>query len=116
MNIVGVIEIDGLPQTGKVTVTVAADCHQPITFVDVPVDTVTVYMPPVFDISCAKGDPPSTGGRGGKYGGIIEGQLIFPGAGEFKKVGWTTVPLPTRPTERRAAYVFEASSSPTQVF
>ncbi|HVH48229.1 MAG TPA: IPT/TIG domain-containing protein, partial [Labilithrix sp.] len=48
----GVIEIDGI--TGdKVTVTVAAKCHQPVTFVDVPVDTVTVYLSPVLDPACA---------------------------------------------------------------
>lgn len=111
----GVAEIDGLPGTST-TVTVAADCHQPITFVDVPVDTVTVYLNPVLDLACAKGDPPSTGGRGGRFGGLVEGQLIFPGAGEFEKAGWTTVPSPTRPTERRAAYAFEASASPNQPF
>lgn len=111
----GVAEIDGLPGD-KVTVTVAAKCHQPITFVDVPVDTVTTYLNPVLDPSCAEGDPPSTGGRGGKYGGLVEGQLVFPGGGEFQKVGWTTVPAPARPTERRAAYVFEVSSSPDEAF
>lgn len=111
----GVTEIDGLSGS-TVTVTVAAECHQPVTFVDVPVDTVTVYMDPVLDLSCAKGDPPSTGGRGGIYGGMVEGQLVFPGAGEFEKVGWTTVPNPTSPTERRAAYAFQAASSPNAMF
>ncbi|HVJ89762.1 MAG TPA: IPT/TIG domain-containing protein [Labilithrix sp.] len=110
----GVIEIDGI--TGdKVTVTVAAKCHQPITFVDVPVDTVTVYLTPVFDLACAEGDPVSTPPQQ-RYGGIVEGRLIFPGAGEFERAGWSTVPPPTKPTERRAAYVFEAASSPNQNF
>lgn len=111
----GVTEIDGIVGD-KVTVTVAAKCLQPMTFVDVPVDTVTVYLDPVLDIACAKGDPPSGGGGGGRYGGIIEGELVFPGVAEFQKLGWTTVPLPTRPTERRAAYVFEASTSPNGSF
>ncbi len=111
----GVAEIQGI--TGAtVTVTVAGKCHQPITFVAVPVDTVTAYLEPVFDPRCAMGDPPSTGGGGGLYGGIIEGQLVFPGGNEFATAAWTTVPEPTRPTERRAAYVFEASSSPSGVF
>jgi hypothetical protein len=110
----GVVEIDGI--TGeKVTVTVAAKCHQPITFVDVPVDTVTVYLPPVMDPACGEGDPPSLPARQ-RYGGYIDGQLVFPGAGEFEKAGWTTVPLPTKPTERRAAYVFEAAINPNGVF
>ena len=66
----GVTEFNGLPGT-KSTITVAAKCHQPVTYVDVPVDTVTVYMPFVFDVACASlnGDPPSTGGNGGKFGG-----------------------------------------------
>ncbi|MBX3209710.1 MAG: IPT/TIG domain-containing protein [Labilithrix sp.] len=110
----GVIEIDGI--TGdKVTVTVAAKCHQPVTFVDVPVDTVTAYLAPVLDPSCGEGDPVSIPPRQ-RYGGFIEGQLVFPGAGEFERVGWTTVPLPTKPTERRAAYVFEAAPAPNQAF
>lgn len=110
----GVTEINGLAGS-NVTITVAAKCHHPMTFVDVPVDTVTAYLSPVLDPSCAVGDPPSTGGGGGIYGGMIEGQIIFPGAGEFQKAGWT-VPAPLRPTERRAAYVFEASSTPNDVF
>jgi hypothetical protein len=111
----GVAEISGVQGT-SVTVTVAAKCHQPITFVAVPVDTVTAYLPPVFDPSCAMGDPPSTGGNGGIYGGIIEGQLVFPGMGEFQRAGWSTVPTPTKPTERRAAYVFAAAPSPSGAF
>lgn len=110
----GVVEIDGV--TGdKVTITVAAKCHQPITFVDVPVDTVTVYLDPVMDLACAEGDPPSFPPRQ-RYGGVIEGQLVFPGAREFERAGWSTVPAPTKPTERRAAYVFEAAASPNQRF
>lgn len=111
----GVTEISGI--TGdKVTITVAAKCHQPMSFVDVPVDTVTAYIDPVLDVSCIEGDPPSGGGGTGRYGGVIEGELIFPGQGEFQRMAWTTVPAPTRPTERRAAYVFEAASSPSGAF
>jgi hypothetical protein len=111
----GVTEFNGL--TGStVTVTVTAKCHQPYTFVDVPVDTVTAYLSPVFDPSCAQGDPPSTGGNGGRYGGVVEGQLQFPGGAEFQRQGWTNVPAPTKPTERRAAYVFQASGSPADRF
>jgi hypothetical protein len=111
----GVTEFNGLPGT-KVTVTIAAPCHQPMTFVDVSVDTVTAYLNPILDLACLEGDPGSTGGPGGRFGGIIEGQLVFPGAGEFERASWTTVPLPTKPTERRAAYVFEAATTPNLVF
>jgi hypothetical protein len=113
----GVTEFNGLPGT-KATITVAAKCHQPITYVDVPVDTVTVYLPFVLDVSCASlnGDPPSTGGNGGKFGGVVEGELVFPGGAEFMRTGWSTVPGPTKPTERRAAYVFEGATSPNEGF
>jgi hypothetical protein len=113
----GVTEFNGLPGT-KATITVAAKCHQPVTYVDVPVDTVTIYMPFVFDVACASlnGDPPSTGGNGGRFGGVVEGQLVFPGGAEFQRTGWSTVPGPTKPTERRAAYVFEAASSSSDGF
>jgi hypothetical protein len=100
--------------TGKITVTVAAKCHQPTSFVDVPVDTVTAYLTPTLDPSCAQGDPPSTGGHGGQSAGEIDGELIFPGI-EFKPGDWT-VPEPTKSTERRAAYVFTASGSPQAAF
>jgi hypothetical protein len=110
----GVVEIDGV-EGDKVTVTVAAKCHSPVTFVDVPVDTVTVYMTPVLDPACLDGEEGQLPGRQ-RFGGYIDGQVVFPGGGEFKRASWSTVPLPTRPTERRAAYVFEASSSPTATF
>ena len=48
--------------TGQATVTVAAHCHQPMTYVAVPVDTVTVYLNPTLDPACDQGDPPSSGG------------------------------------------------------
>lgn len=110
----GVVEIGDIPGD-KVTITVAAKCHSPITFVDVPVDTVTVYLSPVLDPSCLEGEPGQLPGRQ-RFGGFIEGQLVFPGAGEFQRAGWSTVPTPTKPTERRAAYVFEASPSATPIF
>jgi len=110
----GVVEITDVPGD-KATVTVAAKCHSPITFVDVPVDTVTVYLDPVLDPSCIEGDPEQIPGRP-RFGGFVEGQLVFPGGREFERAGWTTVPAPTKPTERRAAYVFEAASTPTQTF
>ncbi len=112
----GVVELNDPSLTGKVTVTVAAKCHQPLTFVDVPVDTVTVYLDPVLDLSCAEGDPPSFGGGGGRFGGVIEGELVFPGGVEFRRAGWSGVPAPKRPTERMAAYVFFTQSSPTARF
>jgi IPT/TIG domain len=101
--------------TGKITVTVAAKCHQPITFVDVPVDTVTAYLSPELDLSCA-GDPPSSGSYYGAQGGEIDGELVWPGGIEFTRSGWTNVPLPQGSNERQAAYVFTAVGSPLDTF
>ncbi len=111
----GVTEFNGLTGS-KVTVTVGAKCHQPMAYVDVPVDTVTIYLSPTLDPACADGDPPSTGGGGGRFGGLIDGNMQFPGGGEFQRAGWTTVPMPSKPTERQAAYVFEVSPSPNEAF
>lgn len=111
----GVVEISDLPGE-TATVSIAARCHQPVTFVDVPVDTVTVYLNPVMDPACIEGDPQPLPGGQSRFGGTITGQLVFPGASEFERAGWTTVPTPTSPTERRAAYVFEAAGSPAATF
>ncbi len=112
----GVAEFTDPALDRPITVTVGAKCHQPITFVDVPVDTATVYLSPTLDPSCADGDPPSVGGSGGIYGGLITGELFFNDGVEFKRGNWTRVPNPTRPTERLAAYVFAASSNPAEPF
>ena len=102
--------------TGKVTVTVAAKCHQPITFVDVPVDHVTAYLDPVLDPTCGSGDPPSSGNGGVKNGGEIDGELVWMGGQEFQRATWSNVPPPQRKTERQVAYVFTASGSPADAF
>ena len=43
-NAAGITQFQDASLTGAVTVTVAATCHQPLTFVAVPVDTVTAYL------------------------------------------------------------------------
>ena len=52
----GVAEISGVVGS-KATVTVAAPCFSPQTYVDVPVDMVTVYLAPDRGLGCANGDP-----------------------------------------------------------
>ncbi|MFO0569314.1 MAG: IPT/TIG domain-containing protein [Polyangiaceae bacterium] len=98
----------------KRTVTVAKKCYQPITFVDVPVDTVTVYLDPVLSPSCAEeGDPPPVGGTP-LLGAAITGQLVWKSQKEFEqRAAWTNVPDPKGPDEKLAAYVFPLSSDPT---
>ena len=47
----------------------------------------------------------------------MSGELVWPSGIEFQVAGnWSGVPDPVRSTERRAAYVFAASGSPTDTF
>ncbi len=100
--------------TGTVTVTVAAKCHQPMTYVDVPVDTVTVYLEPELDPSC-QGNPPSSGNYIPQDYGTITGELVWPGGIEFQRAPWSNIPV-AGPGERQAAYVFVAGGSALQPF
>jgi hypothetical protein len=97
---------------GKVTVTIVGVCHQPVTFVDVPVDTVTAYLNPTLDTACAMGDPPSQGNYVPTDDGEIDGELIWQGGIEFQKAAWGNVPMPTGAMQRQAAYVWTATGSP----
>ncbi len=100
----------------KRSVTVAMKCYQPQTFVDVPVDTLTVYVDPVLAPSCAsQGDPPPVGGTPG-YAAGITGQLVWTGGQEFQKAGWTNVPKPKTADEKLVAYVLPLRGDPTQAF
>lgn len=101
----------------KRTVTVAKKCYQPITFVDVPVDTVTVYLDPVLSPSCAEeGDPPPVGGTPA-LGAAITGQLVWKSSKEFEtRAAWTNIPEPKGPDEKAVAYVFQLQSDPSYGF
>src|SRR5579859_2407722 len=99
---------------GAVTVTVVARCHHPWTYVAVPVDTVTVYLPPTMDPSCA-GDPPSSGNYVPQDYGEVDGELVWPGGIEFQRAPWANVPQPG-PGERQTAYVWIAPSDPAAPF
>ncbi len=99
------------------TVTVAAKCFSPITFVDVPVDTVTAYLDPVLDVSCADfSDIPALPGNSSSSGATVRGELVFPSRAEFERSGWSNVPGTKSDDERQVAYVFRASSSATRDF
>jgi hypothetical protein len=112
----GVAVVNDPSLTGPRTVTVASYCHSPITFVDNPVDTVTAYLDPVLDPTCASmGDPPPVGGKP-IYTGNVQGELVWPASGEFKKGLWSNVPAAVGSSERRAAYVFVAQGDPTSTF
>lgn len=112
----GLVTFDDASLVGARTVTVAATCHSPITFVDVPVDTVTAYLDPVLAPVCASsGDPPPTGGKPGATG-LVTGELVWDSAQELQKGVWTNLPAAIGPNERRAAYVFTAATSPETGF
>jgi hypothetical protein len=110
----GAVHLQDPSLTGKVTVTVVAKCHQPVTFVDVPVDTVTAYLNPVLDPSCGS-DPPSNGDYYPVLPGQVSGQLVWTGGIEFERAPWNNVPTP-KGSERAAAYVFAATGNPLDTF
>lgn len=101
---------DGLP-----TVTVALTCYQPATFVDVPVDRLTVYLDPVLAPSCFSPEGEARGGTPIQAGGV-SGELIWPQRREFSRDGWTNVPWPKSDDELHVAYVFTLASQPSQRF
>ena len=112
----GTARFDDPSLSGGVTVTVTAKCHQPITFVAVPVDTVTTYLDPQLNPSCGRGDPPSTGNFAAKDLGTIQGELVWQSTEEFQRSTWFNVPNPTGPNERQAAYVWQAGTDPLAGF
>lgn len=111
----GVAVFDDATLDGPRTVTVAAKCHSPITFVDVGVDTVTVYLDPVLLPACAgDGDPPPVGGKPGASG-LVFGELVWGVQNEFQKGDWGNVPVPQE-NERQVAYVWVAGTDPGAEF
>lgn len=100
------------------TVTIAARCHMPITFVDVPVDTVTAYLDPIQTPACIDLSDPHLLGSGGvpRATSTIEGELIWRGGVEFKRAPWLNVPYPASDDAERVAYVFGLESAPTRPF
>jgi hypothetical protein len=115
LDAAGTVHLSDASLMGTVTVTVAAKCHQPITFADVPVSTVTVYLDPELDPSC-QGDPPSTGNFIPAAIGQIAGQLVWQGGIELQRAQWSNVPQPKGPHERQAAYVWPATTNPLDTF
>jgi IPT/TIG domain len=109
----GVVRLTDPSLHGKVTVTVAAKCHQPVTFVDVAVDTVTAYLQPELDPSC-QGDPPSSGNYYGVQPGVVEGELVWKGI-EFSRGSWSNVPA-AKANERQVAYVWTTTDNPADAF
>lgn len=101
----------------KRTVTVARKCYQPQTFVDVDVESVTVFLDPILAPGCGppSGDLPPSGGSG-VYGTSVSGEVVWPATAEFKRDGWLHVPNPKSDDERLVAYVMRLSGSPSDRF
>ena len=112
----GAAHLTGSLLNGKVTVTMVGVCHQPMTYVDVPVDTVTAYLNPTLDPSCAQGEPPSTGNWYPSDNGEVDGELVWSGGIEFQRAAWGNVPMPTGSTQRQAAYVWTTTGGPNDAF
>jgi hypothetical protein len=105
------------PELGStVTITVAKKCFQPQTFVDVPVDKLTVFLDPVLSPDCGDdGSIPVGGGTPGK-GANVSGQLVWPLDGELKQKGFSNVPPPVSDDVKQVAYVFRLASKATDSF
>ncbi|HET9953982.1 MAG TPA: IPT/TIG domain-containing protein [Polyangiaceae bacterium] len=101
----------------KQTITVVRRCFQPVTFVDVPVDRLTVYLDPVLSPACfdPKGDLEAPGGTPSDTA-VVSGGLVWPLDGEFRRHDWGNVPAPKTDSEMLAAYVFALASRPTDAF
>jgi hypothetical protein len=103
------LEGEALLGGGAALVTVAARCFQPMSFVDVPVDTVRAELAPVASPDCGASL------SGGFFGGspslpvFIQGELVWQGGVEFQRANWNNVPIEQAPGERRAAYIFQPS-------
>jgi hypothetical protein len=98
------------------SITIAAKCFEPTTFIDVPVDSLTAFMSPVLSPACAsQGDPPSVGGHG-IAPSTVRGELVWGEDGEFRNAAWRNVPDPVGPNEKVVAYVFLLTSDPTARF
>ncbi|HEY3594410.1 MAG TPA: IPT/TIG domain-containing protein, partial [Polyangiaceae bacterium] len=111
----GGVHFGGVNLAPSRSVTVAAKCYQPTTFVDVTVDTVTAYLSPVISPPCIPaGDPPTVGGRG-IFLSTINGELVWPLGGEFRSTAWSNVPRPAA-NEKLSAYVFRLTSNPSATF
>lgn len=117
-NASGMVVFTNEALQGSRTVTIAKDCYQPTSFVDVPVDTVTAYLLPVLTMACLgdSGEIPPVGGQSGS-GATLKGELVWPGYGvEFKRAPWTNVPEPKNENERQVAYLFQPSWDSTVEF
>ncbi|MFZ5897309.1 MAG: IPT/TIG domain-containing protein [Myxococcota bacterium] len=101
----------------KATVTIARKCFQPVTFVDITVDTLTAYLDPVLSPTCfdPDGDLERRGGTTGQVSSV-KGELVWPETQEFRKSGFTNVPEPKSADETKTAYVFSLNSNPTAPF
>jgi hypothetical protein len=112
----GTAVVSGAEVASKATVTIAKFCFQPVTFVDVPVERVTVYLKPVLSPVCgADGNPPGGGGNPGK-GSSVTGEIVWPLDEELRETGWDSIPTPTREGEVKVAYVFRLTTRATDEF
>lgn len=120
----GVVLVSSDALGPKETVTVADHCFMPVTFADVPVDTVTVYLEPLISPDCIDDGQLIGIGQGGgsaRAGATIQGELVWPNGIEFRRAPWD-VPFPpgagsdADPDIRQVAYVFELARDVTREF
>jgi hypothetical protein len=96
-------------------VTVTSRCYQPLTIVDVPVDTVTAELALRPTADCGRDAPVIFGGSPSEPV-VVRGELVWRGGVELQRAEWTNVPVAQLAGERRAAYVLELSYDPEGSF
>jgi IPT/TIG domain len=100
----------------KATITIAKTCFQPQTFVDVPVDKLTVFLEPVLSPDCGDSGAIPVGGGTPGQGANVSGELVWPLDGELKMNGFGNIPSPVSDNVKQVAYVFRLGSQPTDKF
>lgn len=101
------------------SLTVAGRCVQPLTLVDVPADTLTLYAAPILSPECLPPslDIPRFGGSAGAAPvQFLKGSLSWGTGIELRQASWRNVPLPENDSEEQVAYVFELAQDSSASF
>jgi hypothetical protein len=116
----GIARFDAGSSLGSVeTVTALYPCMHPLTLVDVPVDTVRVFLEPVFTPECVPpefGDFPLGGGAGAASSHRVSGELVWGEGLELRPGPWYNVGSPAHDLEQQIAYIFELTTSSDSSF
>lgn len=101
------------------TVTVLFPCMHPLTLVDVPVQSVTVFLDPILTPECVPPEfdrLPLGGGAGAAPYHRVSGELVWGEGLELRPGPWFNVGSPAHELEQQIAYIFELTTAPDSTF